>query len=80
MTAAADDRDTRLERLGAAIAAAKARLEAQRELADADIGHLLEALNDEVEQAREEHEADAHARLDKVEARLGEVSSRLPEA
>lgn len=75
--------DERKDRLGAAIAAARAKLEARQSMEWVGIGSLLEELNDEVEEARDHDEPAAHARYDSIESRLAEAQARIeadPEA
>lgn len=69
--------DFRQKRLGAAIAAAKARLEARQGGEGIGIGGLLSTMNDELDQiAHEDHDA-AHREYDKIEARLAAERIRL---
>lgn len=73
------EHDARLSRLDAAISAARTRLGERTDLDDTDIGGLLDILNDEIVEARQEHHATAASRLDRVEAQLEEVEARLVE-
>lgn len=73
------DHDARLSRLDAAIASARTRLGERSDLDDTDIGGLLEVLNDEMAEARQEDPVASAARLDRLEAQLDEVETRLVE-
>lgn len=74
---AKSDLDERLQRLGAAIAAAQARLGNRREFENDDIGDLLKTINDDLEEVEHRDAAAAHARYDEIEGRLAAVQARL---
>lgn len=78
-TARTETHDARLERLSAAIAGARTRYEERADLADTDIGSLLETLNGEVGTARLEDADASRGRLNRVESDLEEVEARLVE-
>ncbi len=68
--------DERKDRLGAAIAAAQARLEASRRMDADDIGVLLAGLNDDLDEIV--HDSDeAQRALDGIEARLAAERIRI---
>lgn len=62
--------DERKDRLGAAIAAAKAKLAARRNLDNVSIGSALAAINDDLDQIVHEDETATQREYDKIEARL----------
>ncbi len=62
--------DERKARLGAALAAAQARLAARQNLDDDSIGAALASINDEFDQVVHEDETAAQREYDKIEARL----------
>ena len=72
------EHDKRLDALGAAIANARAR--ADSDLEAPEIGDLLTALNDEIEEARGEDAHVARPRLDKIETQLKDIEARFPGA
>lgn len=71
--------DERLERLGAAIAAARARLSAEEGFENVEVGDLLAGINNDLETVTHDDEPAAHARYDSLEARLAEAESRIRE-
>lgn len=62
--------EDRKERLGAAIAAARAKLEARRNLDDESIGALLAEMNEDLDQITHADEDAAEREYNKIEARL----------
>lgn len=62
--------DERKDRLGAAIAAAQAKLAARRNLDDDSIGAALAAINDDFDQIVDADQTAAQREYDKIEARL----------
>jgi hypothetical protein len=69
--------DQRRDRLGAAIAAARARLAARQNLDDASIGALLSTVNDEFDQIVHEDEDEAERAYKRIEARLAAEKIRI---
>lgn len=62
--------DARKDRLGAAIAAAQAKLAARRNLDGDSIGTALAGINDDFDQIVHEDQTAAQREYDKIEARL----------
>lgn len=62
--------DERKDRLGAAIAAAQAKLAARLNLDDDSIGAALASINDDLDQIVHEDQTAAQREYDKIEARL----------
>jgi hypothetical protein len=77
----AESLDERRERLGAAIGAARTRAAARRDLDWAEIGDLLDALSQDLNEVTHLERSDpaAHARCDAIEARLDALQARLGE-
>lgn len=69
--------DARLEALGSRIAAAREQLARREDFEDDEVGDILETINEDFERARSEDEARASETLDKVEARLADLSPIL---
>lgn len=75
------DPHERLNQLQAEIDDAMARLEKRQHLEWADIGNVLTGLSNDIEEIREHHGDDhvkAHAKIDGVAEKLGEVKKDLP--
>lgn len=73
----ADNLDARIQRLGQAIEAARAKLAAREDFEDDEVGDILATINDDFESVDAEDEAAAHGAYDRLEARLAELQPLL---
>lgn len=69
--------DERMKALGAAIEAARSRVENRDDFENDDIGDLLETINDDFEDVVHDDPSGAHSRYDALEARLDAVRGRI---
>lgn len=69
--------DARIEALGSRIAAARAQLAKRTDFEDDEIGDVLETINDDFERARSDERTRTHEALDRIEARLADLSPIL---
>lgn len=77
-----EDLDARLTRLTSEIDAARARIAARQQLDWAEVGDVIDSLSHDVTSVLHLYPEDAtgaHAHLDRVETRLGELKARIGE-